>query len=649
MASVTTLQVRLVRTLICMIPWLRQHVTRLEEHNRLLIEAATESARKLEENTRLLTDAATESARKLEENTRLLTDAATESARKLQEREAELTQALATMSQRVVRLTEHNRWLTEIAIDAATEINGGGAESSVVSEIFAHGMTRQLQEIDNNIQPSMNKQQVLVGINEVDSLARELPHQCHSSNNLRDGISGTGHDLVGGEQEPQYLPRKKHVLMVTSTVARGGCERQILATADGLVRQGYEIEIFCLAAPVGEVNFVEEFSQLGIKCRHAFEAADSMVRVNDGQDSQSLQKFSRLVDHLDVLTIGRALGRAIKEFRPEIVHCWSDFANVVGGIVSTNLCVPRVILAQRNVPAFRNIDGPEPYACREAYRLLARNSNVVMLNNSLAGLIGYTKWLDVPKDKIKVVYNGFMPKGFHIRQPRESENCRRHLGLCSDARQVGTVMRFAAEKDPILWVETAGAIAAARPNIYFLLAGYGELAEQVRHRIQSLGLAERFILPGALKDVGLVYGALDVFLMTSRFEGTPNVLIEAQAAGIPVVATNVGGTRETVLDGTTGIVVANRRPSSLASAVLQILDDPSWRKRVAIHGPAFVSKRFGHQRMIDETIAVYDSKVYLNRPFVSKLPFNGSSEAGAASRGAFSRTAATETTGIEEW
>ena len=93
-------------------------------------------------------------------------------------------------------------------------------------------------------------------------------------------------------------------------------------------------------------------------------------------------------------------------------------------------------------------------------------------------------------------------------------------------------------------------------------------------------------------------------MLTSQFEGTPNVLIEAQAAGIPVVAPNVGGVGETLLDGTTGILVPNRKPSSFARAVLQMLHDPEWRERAAIHGPLFVAKRFGQQRMIDETIAV---------------------------------------------
>src|SRR5262249_54041184 len=157
---------------------------------------------------------------------------------------------------------------------------------------------------------------------------------------------------------------------------------------------------------VAGANFVEEFSRLGIKCAHALELGDSMARVNDGQNVQSLGKFERLVDHLDILAVGKDLGRVIEEFRPEIVHCWSDFANVIGGLVSSNFGVPKVVLAQMSVPVFRYVDGPEPYACREAYRLLIRNSHVSMLNNSLAGRVGYAKWLGVPSDKIQVLYNG---------------------------------------------------------------------------------------------------------------------------------------------------------------------------------------------------------------------------------------------------
>jgi glycosyltransferase involved in cell wall biosynthesis len=476
-------------------------------------------------------------------------------------------------------------------MDAVSELQGCDADTTVQSGVLGQLILRQL--------PRVHDQQVLHRINQTEPRVWEPSHRSRASrSNSLDGMSGVGQPPEQGKRYPRFLPQKKHVLMVTSSLARGGCERQILATANGLVREGYRIEVFCLAPPVPEPNFMEEFSQLGITCRHV---ADSIPHVNGGQNVQSLTKFAQLVDHLDILAAARALGRAIEEFRPEIVHCWSDFANVIGGLVST-----KVVLAQRNMPVFPYIDGPEPYTCREAYRLLALNSLVSMLNHSLAGRVGYAKWLKVPSDTINVVYNGYLPSCFHIRQRSETKACRRHLGVFSDAPLVGAVMRFAPEKDPILWLETAAVIAAARPDARFVLAGYGELAGHVRQRIQSLGLNERFILPGATKDVGLIYAALDVFLLTSRSEGSPNVLTEAQAAGIPVVTPDVGGAGETLLDGTTGIVVGSRRPLNLANAVLQILNDPSWRERAASHGPAFVSTRFGHQRMINETIHLYN-------------------------------------------
>jgi glycosyltransferase involved in cell wall biosynthesis len=589
-----------LRSLIRMIPFLRQY-----ERLRAEYITVSEHASRLLEHNRLLTVAATESAVKLQENTRLLTNAATESARRLQEREAELTQALAVMSQRVARLTEHNRWLAESAADVTKTFHGSEAEATAQTNLPEELLMQPATEIDGSMQVPVREQEVFVGTNGVELGVRLPPHQsCSRSNSLR-SRSPIG---CSGEREREYLPRRNHILMVTSVVTRGGCERQILATAEGLIRRGYQVEIFCLASPDAEANFIEEFSRLGIKCCDAFETADSIVQVDDDQDVQSVGNFAQLVDHLDVLAIGRALAQGIKEFRPEIIHCWSDFANVIGGLISTDLGVPKVVLSQRNMPAFRYVDGAEPYACRDAYRLLAHHPNVTMVNNSLAGAVSYATWLDIPTDKIKVVYNGFLSNGIYIRQRSETKACRLHLGISSDMHVVGAVMRFAAEKDPILWLETAAAIAVARPNVCFVLAGYGELAEQLALTIESLGLAQRFILSGEKKDVGLIYGALDVFLLTSRFEGSPNVLIEAQAAGIPVVAPDVGGTSETVLDGKTGVVVGNRRPLNLANAVLQILDDPSWRDRAAIHGPIFVSKRFGHQRMIDETIAVYHSK-----------------------------------------
>jgi glycosyltransferase involved in cell wall biosynthesis len=98
---------------------------------------------------------------------------------------------------------------------------------------------------------------------------------------------------------------------------------------------------------------------------------------------------------------------------------------------------------------------------------------------------------------------------------------------------------------------------------------------------------------------------MDVFLMTSLYDGTPSTLVEAQAAGIAVVAPHVGGTGETMLPGRTGLLTATRDAQDLADAVLRVLNDRSLRRSAAKHGPRFVAKRFNWQRNIDRTIAFY--------------------------------------------
>ena len=130
------------------------------------------------------------------------------------------------------------------------------------------------------------------------------------------------------------------------------------------------------------------------------------------------------------------------------------------------------------------------------------------------------------------------------------------------------------------------------------------------HRIDVLGLRDRLVLPGAVTGIGLIYAALDVILLTSMTEGLPNVLIEAQAAGRPVVAADVGGVSEAVADGKTGRVVRGRSPQRLAAAVLDVLGDPSWAARVEAEGPAFVTSRFGLERMVTEMLKIYGLPAY---------------------------------------
>jgi glycosyltransferase involved in cell wall biosynthesis/cytochrome c556 len=404
--------------------------------------------------------------------------------------------------------------------------------------------------------------------------------------------------------KPAAASRPQRVLMVTSTLAVGGCERQMLTTAEGLAARGYQLQIFELAEIPAQFGFEAEFWKLGVQSLRACDFYDDILWRADERTGHVLARFSALLDHVDIVQLGKALRRAIEEFQPDIVHCWSDPANIIGGLVANEVGVPRIVLSHRNVPPSREaVSRPDLY--REAHRHLMQQPNVAVLSNSDTNRVDYERWLDAPRGAINLVYNGFSPRSIHIRGRRESALCRRALGLNEDALVVGAVMRFVAEKDPILWLDTAAAIGAQRQAVRFLLAGYGELADCVAGKVQALGLADRVILPGPTLDVGSIYGAMDLFLLTSRREGVPNVLIEAQAAGVPVVAPRVGGVTEAVLHGKTGLIAEDRSVAGLASAVLTILANRYWEQSASVYGPTFVAERFGQARMVDETIALY--------------------------------------------
>jgi glycosyltransferase involved in cell wall biosynthesis len=113
------------------------------------------------------------------------------------------------------------------------------------------------------------------------------------------------------------------------------------------------------------------------------------------------------------------------------------------------------------------------------------------------------------------------------------------------------------------------------------------------------------ILPGLSADPLAALGGMDVFLLTSEGEGTPNTAIEAQWAGRPVVACMAGGVAEAFLPEITGILVPQADSAAIADAVLRVAGDRGWRERVGSAGPSFVSSRFGLDRMVGELIAHY--------------------------------------------
>jgi len=181
---------------------------------------------------------------------------------------------------------------------------------------------------------------------------------------------------------------------------------------------------------------------------------------------------------------------------------------------------------------------------------------------------------------------------------------RAQLGLPADAPVAGLIGNLKPQKAPLVFVELAARVAAGRPDARFFLAGDGELRTAVEARIAQLGLGQRLQLLGWRHDVPGLLGALDVLVLTSAWEGLPQVCPQAMAAGRPIVATAVDGVPEAVQHGRNGLLFPPGDIEAGAAHVLALLADPARRQRMAAEGRAAAGE-FAAERMIAEQERLY--------------------------------------------
>ncbi len=240
-----------------------------------------------------------------------------------------------------------------------------------------------------------------------------------------------------------------------------------------------------------------------------------------------------------------------------------------------------------------------------AYRALAMLPNVTILNNSRAGADDYADWIGIARDRIKVIHNGVAFGEMKRLAPDAISAGRRALGIADGDFVVGGVFRFEEEKQPFLWLAVAEQIRRAVPEARFLLFGRGSMRAAIEIRITELGLGDCVIFAGVTDAPLAAMSLMDVFLLTSYGEGLPNVLLEAQWVGTPVVCTRAGGAPEAIDQGVTGWAVDTGSPGPLADAIINIRRHPDVAGRAAARGPDFVREHFGTSRMIAETLAAY--------------------------------------------
>ena len=418
---------------------------------------------------------------------------------------------------------------------------------------------------------------------------------------------GAAFDMLLGATQRLRLPfgafDRGKVLLITGTLGPGGAERQFVNTAIGLKRSGghqVEVRVFNCDPPVNDF-FRPALASAGVPVGE-LPAVDALL---EAPDIVALLDALRRTAPGGVDQLARqslAIAGLLRRERPFIVHAWMDAANALAGLAAEIAGVPALALGARSM-APHHFAVHQDYM-RPAYRALLSRRHVLLLNNSAAGAGDYERWLGIAPGTVTVLRNGLeLPPRLPGRLERSQ--LRASLAIPEDAPVVGSIIRFSEEKRPGLLIDCLVDVLRRHRTGHGLVFGQGPLHQSACRAVRSAGLESRLHLPGYTRDSWLALSAMDVMALTSRMEGLPNVLIEAQAVGVPVVAALVGGVGETFEDGVTGMGLSDPSAEDLAEACLGLIDDEPRRAAMSTAALKLARDRFGADRMLEETRAAY--------------------------------------------
>jgi glycosyltransferase involved in cell wall biosynthesis len=291
---------------------------------------------------------------------------------------------------------------------------------------------------------------------------------------------------------------------------------------------------------------------------------------------------------------------AISRFSPDIVDSLLGWDNTYGNLAATLERVPLIIAELQN----------ERASVRQSY---SRSFRLF----EWAGLRFFCHRIVCCSGGVHASYRGIFPSfeqssvvihdaiDVTADSRKSSVEARKALGIDPGALVVGTIGRLMEQKDHETFIRTARHVCATHPETQFLIGGYGHLLDHLEGLISEFGLRSNVRILGEVTDVYSFYNMVDIFILTSRWEGFPVVLMEAMAAGKPVVSTAVGGINEMIDQGACGFLCPAGDAQAIAEAIGTLLDNPSLRLSCGRRAQEKVLGSFSIQRLIENWQTLY--------------------------------------------
>jgi glycosyltransferase involved in cell wall biosynthesis len=372
------------------------------------------------------------------------------------------------------------------------------------------------------------------------------------------------------------------VLQFVSVFAIGGTERQVVNLAQGLDRSRFDLHFACFdrcGAFLGDIEATgSPLTEYRIDCLYSGKTLRQQLRF----------------------------ARNLRQHRVDVVHAYGFAANTFA-VPAARLAGARAIVA-----SIRDTGDHLTPAKRRAQRMACRLADAVLVNADAVKrqLIGE----GYAADRISVIGNGITLSRFG--HGGEDGRLRRELGLVDGAPLVAVFSRLNRLKGIEYFLEAAAVVAGRFPQARFAVVGEdpilhagaivsGPYKRELVAYAARLGIGDRVTFTGFRLDVPKLLAEVAVSVLPSLSEGLSNAILESMAAGVPVVATAVGGNPEAVQDGVTGLLVPPRDADSLARAISTLLEDRDLAARLGRAGRQRVVERFSDERMVRETEQFY--------------------------------------------
>jgi len=362
------------------------------------------------------------------------------------------------------------------------------------------------------------------------------------------------------------------VLHVINTLGLGGAERFLTGLVTHLDRGQFHPVVATLG---GGGPFVADLQSAGIKVYD--------LRFRHARDFAGTVRLYRLMRRL----------------RPTIVHTHLTVDGFHGRVAALAAGVPIRVVTQQNA-----FGGGQflPHWQRWSNILLVRATQQFIAVS--AGAATYLRQAEkVPPEKIVVLPNAVEP----VSKVAASEiaRFRRELSVPESAPLIGVVARLTPQKGISYLLEALASLPSLSVPPHGVIVGDGVLRAELEARRDRLGLAGRVHFLGHRRDIALILGALDLFVLPSLYEGLSLALLEAMSAGVPVVATAVSGSEEIIVDGENGFLVPAADSAALAKRMYWVLTHPDVRAQVAGRGRETVRRRFTIDAIAGQYEAVY--------------------------------------------